>query len=63
MPSSSVWAPMRAFATMRLYHDGDATGFRVHGGGLIIGRVVNEFGVARTVTEAIRAAFGPVPAS
>ena len=50
-----------AFATAHLGRVGDATTFRVHGGGLIIGRIVNEFGIARTVTAAIREAFGPVP--
>lgn len=43
-----------AFATVHLRRDGDATTFRVRGGGLIIGRIVNEFGIARAVTAAIR---------
>jgi len=51
-----------AFATVHLRRDGDATAFRVHGGGLIIGRIVNEFGIARTVTAALRETFGPVRA-
>jgi hypothetical protein len=50
-----------AFATAHLGRDGDATTFRVHGGGLIIGRVVNEFGIARTVTAAIKESLGPAP--
>ena len=52
-----------AFATVHLRRDGDATTFRVHGGGLIIGRIVNEFGIARTVTAAVREIFGPVRVS
>jgi hypothetical protein len=52
-----------AFATVRLGRDGDATTFHVHGGGLIVGRIVNEFGVARTVTGAIKETFGPANAS
>jgi hypothetical protein len=52
-----------AFATVRLGRDGDATTFHVHGGGLIVGRIVNEFGIARTVTGAIKETFGPANAS
>jgi hypothetical protein len=52
-----------AFATVHLGRDGDATTFRVHGGGLILGRVVNELGIARTVTAAIRESLDPAPAS
>jgi len=50
-----------AFATVQLRRDGTATTFRVHGGGLIIGRIVNELGIARTVTAAIKEAVGSVP--
>jgi hypothetical protein len=48
-----------AFATVRLGRNGDATTFHVHGSGLIIGRIVNEFVIARTVTGAIKETFGP----
>ena len=48
-----------AFATVRVGRDGEATTFHVHGGGLIVGRIVNEFGIARTVTGAIKETFGP----
>jgi len=47
-----------AFATVHLVPDGHATTFRVHGGGLILGRLVNEFGIARTVTTAIKESLG-----
>jgi hypothetical protein len=47
-----------AFATVHLNRDGNATTFRVHGGGLIIGRIINEFGIARTVTEALKDSLG-----
>ncbi len=47
-----------AFATVRLNRDGNTTTFRVHGGGLIIGRIVNEFGIARTVTGALKGSLG-----
>jgi len=48
-----------AFATVRLRQDGNATTFHTHGGGLIVGRIVNEFGIARTVTAAIKERFEP----
>jgi hypothetical protein len=35
----------------------------VHGGGLIVGRLVNEFGIARTVTAAIKESLGTAHAS
>jgi len=41
--------------------DGDTTTFRIHGGGLIVGRIVNEFGIARTVTAAIKDSLGSAP--
>jgi hypothetical protein len=34
-------------ATVHLTRDGDATVFHVHGGGLVISRMVNEFGIAK----------------
>ncbi len=51
-----------AFATVRMARDGNATTFRVHGSGLIINRIVNEFGIARTVTEALKESLGSAPA-
>jgi len=52
-----------AFATVRLNRDGNTTTFRVHGSGLIINRIINEFGIARTVTTALKDTFGPAHAS
>jgi len=52
-----------AFATVHLARNGNATTFHVHGGGLIVGRLVNEFGIARTVTAAIRESLESAPAS
>jgi hypothetical protein len=46
-----------------LNRDGNATTFRVHGGGLIIGRIINEFGIARTVTGALKESLGSAQAS
>ena len=45
-------------ATVHLDRDGEATVFHVHGGGLVISRMVNEFGVAKKVAAAIEGAFG-----
>jgi hypothetical protein len=53
----------RAFATVHVGRDENATTFHVHGAGLIIGRIVNEFGIARTVTAAIKEYFGSAQAS
>ena len=61
--SLSVHHGALAFATVRLGRDGDATTFHVHGSGMIINRIVNEFGIARTVTGAIKDSFGPADAS
>jgi hypothetical protein len=47
-----------AFATVHLVRTDNSTTFHVHGGGLIVGRLVNEFGIARTVTAAIRESLG-----
>jgi hypothetical protein len=46
------------WATVHLRQDATATTFRVHGGGLIIGRIINELGIARTVTTAIKDSLG-----
>jgi hypothetical protein len=61
--SLSVHHGPLAFATVRLGRDGDATTVHVHGGGLIINRIINELGIARTVTGAIKETFGPVNTS
>ena len=52
-----------ALATVHLVPDGQATTFHVHGGGLIAGRLVNEFGIARTVTAAIKESLGTADGS
>ena len=41
-------------ANVRLVHNGDLTTFRVHAGGLIMSRVVNELGIARKVCSILR---------
>jgi hypothetical protein len=42
---------------VHLDQDGNATTFHVHGGGLVISRMVNEFGIAKKVAAAIEEAF------
>ena len=51
--SLSVKHGSLSWATVRMHWTSDSTAFRVHGGGLIVGRIVNEFGIARTVTGAL----------
>jgi hypothetical protein len=48
-------------ATVHLDQDGNATTFHVHGGGLVLSRMVNELGIARKVTTAIGEAFATRP--
>jgi len=46
-----------SFATVRRdQHDTDTT-FHVHGGGFLIGRMFNEFGIAREVATALKKGF------
>ena len=45
-----------ATATVQLDQDGNATTFHVHGG-LVISRMVNEFGIAKKVASTIQEAF------
>jgi len=47
------------YARVHVVRAGETTTFRIHGGGLVIGRLVNELGIARTVASAIREAYGP----
>jgi hypothetical protein len=47
-----------ATATVHLNQDGNTTTFHVHGGGLVISRMVNEFGIAKKVAATITEAFG-----
>jgi hypothetical protein len=50
-------------ATVHLDRDENATTFHVHGGGLVISRMVNEFGIAKKVAATIEEAFTTHPAS
>ena len=48
-----------ALANVHLDQGGDTTTFHVHGGGLVISRMINEFGIAKKLAQAIEEAFGP----
>jgi hypothetical protein len=49
-----------SYATVRTRRQGDSTVFSVHGGGLIITRLVNELGIARQVAQALEN-WNPAP--
>jgi hypothetical protein len=46
---------------VHLDHDANTTTFHVHGGGLVISRMINEFGIAKKVAAAIEEAFTSTP--
>jgi hypothetical protein len=46
---------------VHLDRDSNATTFHVHGGGLVISRMVNEFGIAKKVAATIEEAFATRP--
>jgi hypothetical protein len=46
-----------ALATVHLDKGDNTTTFHVHGGGLVISRMINEFGIAKRVAQAIEQAF------
>ena len=50
-----------SLATVHLDSGDNTTTFHVHGGGLVIPRMINEFGIAKRVAQAIQEAFGPTP--
>lgn len=50
-------------ATVHLMPKGEATSFKVYGGGIIINRIVNEFGLSRRVCKAIGDTVGSASSS
>jgi hypothetical protein len=46
-----------ALATVHLDQGSNTTTFHVHGGGLVISRMINEFGIAKKVAQAIEGSF------
>jgi hypothetical protein len=53
-PSLKVSTSPLAYANVRVSQQPDGTHFRVHGGGILIGRVINELTIARKVSAALR---------
>jgi hypothetical protein len=47
-----------SLATVHLEHAEGMTKFHVHGGGLVVSRLVNELGIAKKVSSALEQAFG-----
>ena len=45
-------------ATVHRQQDGNVTTFHIHGGGLIIGRIMNEMGIAKKVAAALQDSLG-----
>jgi hypothetical protein len=50
-----------ALATVHLDAGDNSTTFHVHGGGLVISRMINEFGIAKRVAQTIEEAFEATP--
>lgn len=50
-----------SLATVHLEAGDNTTTFHVHGGGLVISRMINEFGIAKKVAQAIEEAFKATP--
>jgi hypothetical protein len=50
-----------ALATVHLDQEGNTTTFHIHGGGLVISRMINEFGIAKRVAAAVEEAFKTTP--
>jgi hypothetical protein len=53
-PSLKVSTSPLAYANVRVSQQPDGTRFRVHGGGILVGRVINEYTIARRVAAALR---------
>jgi DnaJ-class molecular chaperone len=54
----SVKQSTLSFASVHVVREDGVTKYHVHGGGLLIGRLVNELGIARKVANAIKSAPG-----
>jgi hypothetical protein len=46
-------------ANVHLEQTSGTTAFRVHGGGFVISRLINELGIAKKVAAALEEAFKP----
>jgi hypothetical protein len=52
-----------ATATVHMSHDGKSTTFHVHGGGLVISRLINEMVIAKKVAATIKETLGSADGS
>jgi hypothetical protein len=53
-PTLKVSSSPLAYANVRMSQGADGTRFKVHGGGILVGRVINEYTIARRVAAALR---------
>jgi hypothetical protein len=53
-PTLKVSTSPLVYANVRMSQEVDGTRFRVHGGGVLVGRVINEYTIARKVAAALR---------
>jgi hypothetical protein len=53
-PTLKVSTSPLSYANVRMSHEADGTRFKVHGGGILVGRVINEYTIARKVATALR---------
>jgi hypothetical protein len=53
-PTLRVSTSPLVYANVRVSHQADGTRFKVHGGGILVGRVINEYTIARRVAAALR---------
>lgn len=57
-PLLRVSSSSTSYANVRLSQQDDGTHFKVHGGGFMIGRLINECTIARKVSRALRQGAG-----
>ena len=53
-PTLRVSTSPLVYANVRMSQRADGTEFKVHGGGILVGRVINEYTIARRVAAALR---------
>jgi hypothetical protein len=53
-PTLKVSTSPLVYANVRMSEEADGTRFKVHGGGILVGRVINEYTIARKVAAALR---------
>jgi hypothetical protein len=53
-PTLKVSTSPLVYANVHVSQQADGTRFKVHGGGILVGRVINEYTIARKVAAALR---------